>query len=365
MQRAAESLSYAPKGVSVRFLRRPLFWIGLLISLGALFLAFRGLRVSEVADGLAEANYFLVATSLGVQLVVIYLKAIRWSLLFRPLSAPRMGTLIGTMNLGYLINNVLPLRVGELVRAYVAGEVEGISKTRVLVTVGAERLLDTLTVVAFLAILLPFVDVPQWAARPAFILGLALVLVTLGLVAIARRRDRASALLGWGVRLVPERFRERALGIGETVLDGLSIFARPWLGLLLVAWSLVVWMLAVLFYYLVMLAFDLDVPFSAAIFVMSATALGMVIPSSPGYIGVFHAITIESLVGVFGVARSDAQSYALVQHASSYVLTTALGLAYIWRAGLSWGAVRVSMGSAPGVGEVAGGPSDATHRLPG
>ncbi len=349
----------------MELLKRPLFWVGLLISLGALFLAFRGLRVSEVTDALAEANYLLVAASLAVQLVVIYLKAVRWSLLFRPLRGPRMGTLVGTMNLGYLINNVFPLRVGEFVRAYVAGEVEKISKTRVLVTVGAERLLDTLTVVAFMAILLPFVDVPQWAARPAFILGLALVLVTIGLAVMARRRDRASALLGWGVRLAPERFRERALGIGETLLDGLSIFARPWLGLLLVAWSLVIWVLAVLFYYLVMLAFGLDVPFSAAIFVMSATALGMVIPSSPGYIGVFHAIAIESLVGVFGVARSDAQSYALVQHASSYVLTTALGLGYIWRAGLSWGAVRVSMGSAPAVEEATGGPADADSRLTG
>lgn len=363
MQRAAETLSYPARGVRMRFLRRPLFWVGLLISLGALFLAFRGLRVNEVADALAGANYFLVAASLAVQLLVIYLKGIRWSLLFRPLPAPRLGTLIGTMNLGYLVNNVLPLRVGELVRAYVAGEVEGIRKTRVLVTVGAERLLDTLTVVAFLAILLPFVDVPQWAARPAFILGLALVLVTLILVAVARRRDRAGALLGWGMRVVPERFRERALGIGETLLDGLSIFARPWLGLLLVGWSVVIWLLAVLFHYLVMLAFDLDVPFSAAIFVMAATALGMVIPSSPGYIGVFHAITIESLVGVFGVGRSDAQSYALVQHASSYVLTTALGLGYIWRAGLSWGAVRVSMASAPAVGEATVGPADAEQPL--
>jgi len=130
------------------------------------------------------------------------------------------------------------------------------------------------------------------------------------------------------------------LGFLNYVMSLMGIPPQNWLGDLRTAlpavlaqalgWSVASWAVSALLVYTVLRAFDVDVPFSAAVFVMCATALGMVVPSSPGYIGVFHAIAIQSLVNVFDVDRSRAASFALLQHALLYLTPIAFGGVFLW-----------------------------------
>jgi len=325
----------------VRFLRSPLFWIGLAVSAVALYLAFRGLHWSEVGDALADANYGLLALALLLMIASLYVRALRWGVLFHPRRDLRLRSLFGAMNAGYAINNVLPVRMGELARAYLIGETERVSRVQSLSTIIVERTLDTLVVVAFLIATLPFIDAPAWARGPALLVGLGFLALGALLAGLHAARDRAMALVGWAVRFLPERMRAQAEQAADSAIEGFAVLRRPAVLAEATAWSVASWGVSALLVYTVLRAFDLDLPFSAAVFVMCATALGMVVPSSPGYIGVFHAIAIESLVNVFDVDRNRAASFALVQHAYLYIVPIAFGAWFLWRERNTWQQLRL------------------------
>jgi uncharacterized protein (TIRG00374 family) len=325
----------------MRFLRSPLFWIGLGVSVGALYLAFRGLHWSEVGDALAEANYGLLAVAMLLMVASLYVRAVRWGVLFHPRRDLRRGSLFGAMNAGYAINNVLPVRIGEVARAYLIGETEQVSTVHSLSTILVERTLDTLVVVAFLVVMLPFIDAPAWARTSAPLVGAGFLVLAVLLATLHAARDRAMALVGWGVRFLPVRLRAQAEVAADSAIEGFSVLRRPAVLAEAAAWSVASWGVSVLLVYTVLRAFDLDLPFAAAVFVMCATALGMVVPSSPGYIGVFHAIAIESLVNVFDVERNRAASFALVQHAYLYVTPIVFGAWFLWRERKTWQQLRL------------------------
>ncbi len=308
-----------------------MLWIGLAVSAGSLFLALRGLRWAEVADAMVGANYGLLLLAIAVLLVSFYLRALRWAVLFDNDKRMRTGSLLGAINIGYAFNNLLPLRLGEFARAYVIRETESVSGARALSTIVVERVLDTVTVVALLMLTLPFIDAPAWANGPPLFLGLGFLGLAGLLAIVSASRGRVMSLVAWAVRFLPEFLRERAEGAVDSAIQGFVVLRRPTALARAFAWSLASWVTSALVIFIVLRAFDLDLGFKAALFIVSATALGMIVPSTPGYIGVFHAIVIVSLVNVFDADRNQAASFALVLHAMLYLTPIVIAGAYLWR----------------------------------
>ncbi len=325
----------------MRFVRSPLFWIGLAVSMGALVIAFRGLRWGSVGNALLDANYGLLALAVVLMLISLVLRGQRWAVLFYPRKGMSLGNLTGALNVGYAFNNLLPLRVGELARAYLIGEAEDVSSAHALSTIVVERTLDTLTVVALLLITIPFIDAPDWVKGPAVLVGLGFLGLAVLLAAVSAAQERAMALVSWGVRFLPQRFRARTERAAESALEGFAVLRRPAVLAQAVGWSAASWLTSAALVFVTLRAFDLELSFTAALFVMGATSLGMIVPSSPGYIGVYHAIAIESLVNVFDVGRDQAASFALVQHAILYLTPIVIGAAYLWRERRIWRQARL------------------------
>jgi len=279
----------------MRFLRSPLFWIGLLISLGALLLALRGLHWAEVGSALRHANYFLLLPAAIAMFFSLYFRAIRWGVLFHPRTDLRVGALMGTMNIGYSVNNLLPLRVGELVRAYLIGEAEGVSAAHAVSTIVVERVLDVLTVVLMLVLLLPFIDMPAWAATPALVAGVVFLVLAVLLATLSLAREWALAAADWCARLLPARYQTRLHEAAEAVMEGFGVLSKPAVLASSVAWSFASWFCSVLVMFIVQQAFDLGVGFEAAPFVLATTSLAMLVPASPGYIGTFELVAIKGM----------------------------------------------------------------------
>lgn len=319
--------------------RRPYFWVGVALSVGALALASRGLHLRDVADALASANYLWLFPAVATLLLGLYLRALRWEALFQPAAGPSLGNLFGAMNVGYMLNNLLPLRVGELGRAYVIGEVEPVSKVHALSTIVVERLLDLLLVFALLLLLLPFVEEPGWATGPALILGFGVLALATVLAGAGRARRLVLAAVAWTLRGVPEGWQRRLREGAEAALDGFATLGHPSVLLRVGGLSIIAWGCSSLYTYFVMLAFGLQLTYAAPVFVMVALALSMVVPSSSGYIGVYHAVAIETLTGVFAVDRDAAAGFALVSHALFYVIPVVLGMAYLWSRRELWSQV--------------------------
>ena len=341
-----------------RLLRNPVVWIGLAISLGALYLAFRGLHWKDVGQALADANYWLLALAVLLVLVTILTRSIRWGVLFYPRRGLGLGHLFGSLNVGYSVNNIAPMRLGEVVRAYALRETERVSLAHALSTILVERTLDTLTVIGILVITLPFVDAPSWARTPVLVAGPIFLTLGVLLALLSAAREGAMRVVSWSVRFLPERFRSGVEQAADAAIEGFGTLRQPWVLTQALAWSVLSWMSSALFVYVTIRAFGMDLPFTAGMFVMATTSLGMAVPGLPGYIGVYHAIAIKSLTGPFGVERTAAASFALVSHAIMYVTPMVLAAVYLWRERSTWRRVRLWITARDGA-TAAASPIDA------
>lgn len=310
------------------------FWIGIAISLICLILALKDVHFAEIWRALGQANYFYLIPALAAVLVGLGVRAVRWRLLFYPQRDLRLAKLFSVMNIGYLLSNVFPARLGDLARAYLIGDLEKVSVARALSTVVVERVLDVITVVGFLALLIPFVPLPPWAARSGLVAGALFAALALLLIAVSYQKERGLRLVDRLVGLVPRLDGQKWLGSFGSLIDGFAVLRAQGALPGLILWSLLAWTCSALINYFVMLAFDPHLPFTAAVFVLCVTVLGMTVPSSPGYVGVFDYLTVVAL-SLFAVEKDLALSYALVLHAVLYVSMSFMGLLCLWRESIS------------------------------
>jgi uncharacterized protein (TIRG00374 family) len=284
----------------------------------------------------------------------IWVRGRRWWYLFPPGSNPQGIT--SAMMIGYMANNVLPLRAGEVVRVYVVARRWSASLGAgarmhpfwtTLATLVVERVLDSLAVVLILAVLVLVVPVPRFLEVAALIvLAIDLAGVAM-LIALVTAPQACARLITRLSRRWP-KLQRRALSAFETFVHGLDGIRTSSHILPLLGWTIVVWLTPALAAWTVLFALDLHLPFVAAWAVLAFVGLGISIPSAPGYVGVFHAAAVLA-VGLFGVSRSAGFGYALLFHASQILPVTLLGWLYLVREQMSLGeATHARPGVEPG-----------------
>jgi len=297
-----------------------------------LYLALRGIPFTEIQAALSRANYAFLVPAVVIIAAGQWARALRWGMLFQPRLEVEPARLFSVLNIGYLLNSVLPARIGDLARAYLLRN--GVLAARALSTVILERALDVLTVILLLIILVPVVPIPSWVAQATLVLGAAFVLLVLSLFGVMTQRERGLRWVRRGLGWFPQLNSERWVRQVEALLDGMAILRSPRQFPFLLAFSALLWASAATVNYLVMLGFEMRLSWAAAAFVLCVTALGVSVPSSPGYIGVYHAAVIAGLA-VFGVSGAEAVAYALVLHAVNYAVLIVLGIFSLWRESLS------------------------------
>lgn len=307
------------------------FWIGILLSLVCLVLVLWNIDYREVLDALTKANYIWLLPASLPYVGTIASKVLRWHLLFPAgHKGLRREKLFSALMISYALNTILPARLGELARAYVLGETEKLSKSLVLSTIFVEKVLDVLTLLLFLVLLLPFVTLPSWVQRPTLIMA-ALFLCLFGVIlAVTYQRERTSRLAASVLKHVPRLGAHQMLKALDSALSGFDVLRSLRRNVLLWAWSIAVWATAALFILFVMFAFHIDAPASAAVLLLCVTALGMTVPSSPGYIGVYHWLIVSTLL-MFNIDRELALSFAFALHALTFLPLTLAGTFYMMR----------------------------------
>jgi uncharacterized protein (TIRG00374 family) len=175
-------------------------WIGIFISVIALAFAFRQVNFQAVWAALVGVNYWLLALSLVPLLLFLVLRAFRWGLLFYPKKGLHIVNLWAVINIGYLLSNIFPARLGDVARAYLIGDTEDVSRALAFSTIVAERVLDALCAVAGFFIVLPFVSLPDWMVRSGMIVGVVALMAVVVFVILVRRR-------AWTLRLLDRILR--------------------------------------------------------------------------------------------------------------------------------------------------------------
>ncbi|MGI5836619.1 MAG: lysylphosphatidylglycerol synthase transmembrane domain-containing protein [Chloroflexota bacterium] len=320
---------------------------GLVIS--AIFLALLLWNVDwdQFWSSLRGANYAWLMLSLLALTLAVILKVQRWQLLLLPAKRTSPTNVFYSISIGYLVNTVLPGRLGELARASLLARLESISVMTVLSTVAVDRILDLVVLALLLAIVLPMADLPDWVAKSGLLVGAGgLVLLFFCLfLAYPKGRDfflrRLSSLPRFPGKPAVEKWAD-AVCLGVEGLKGAWPMAR------VLASSLVIWLVTVLMFYFGQLAFHLEAPLWAAILITTTTSMGMVVPSSPGYMGVFHYLVVLSMMA-FGETKETSLGYAVVIHLTMTLSLGLMGVFSLWRCGLSLAGVH-HLKQPPGAG---------------
>jgi uncharacterized protein (TIRG00374 family) len=298
--------------------------LGLAVSAGLLAYFFWDVDLREIASHLRGTLWTFLALSVVLHALSLWTRAWRWSLLFPPGSRPTH--LFRALLVGYMGNNLLPLRAGELVRIYVASR-HGPRFWTTFATVVVERVLDGLAVGLVAASLLLVIPMPGELRWPiALFLGVELVGIVL-LVAIATAPGVCQVLIETFFRRVGWLER-RLLDLLGTMTEGLRGLRTPGHVLPIILSSAGVWLFLALSVWAALRAAHLDLPLVAAFAVLAFLGLGVSLPSSPGFVGIVQAATVLALA-LFAVPRPEALSFSLLLHASQFVPVTALGLLFL------------------------------------
>jgi uncharacterized protein (TIRG00374 family) len=309
--------------------------VGIVVSVFFLYwaLKFAG-NLGDVAAALARADYWFLLPALVAYFAGVWLRAARWRLLLHPVKPIPVHRLFPVVVIGYMANDVLPARLGEVVRAYVLGENEDVPKSTALGTIVVERLFDGLALmlcVAAVALLVPLNAQITQILRIAAVLFLGALVV---LFAIGSSRPRAVALVTRVEAWLPPSLEGRVSPLADRFLQGLDCLQSGRLSAGVLGLSLAAWLCESGMYLLVGIGFHLTLGVPAYVLTAAVANLGAMVPAAPGYIGTFDVGALASLA-LFGADRSLAAGYVLVLHLLLLLPVTLLGFYFLWRANLS------------------------------
>jgi uncharacterized protein (TIRG00374 family) len=313
-------------------MKRKLFF-GIVVSGFFLWLATRGIDWSEFGRALSRAQYTWLVPAITLGMLGHFSRAVRWKYMMSPVKDCTIGPLWSATAIAFMVNNVLPARVGEFVRAYVIGRTEKVSKSAAFATIVYERVIDVFVLILLLWYCMMRISGPPWLQRSATLLVVFNLALFGLLVAMVRWRARFRALLDRGVKPLPAETRRRIHGSANAFVDGLGVVTRPSAGLPIALYSVSVWGCATLAIYLTLLACRLHLPAMASVVLVVLISLGSMIPSAPAFIGTMQYACVVGL-GVYGVNREDALAMSAVYHVSQFVPITLAGFYYAWRSHL-------------------------------
>jgi glycosyltransferase 2 family protein len=314
--------------------------VGLLVTAGIIWLGFSRIDLSQTIAAFAVVRVGYVLAGGALVVAVIAILAVRWWVLLPTSPNVPIRLVFCYLMIGYMVNAITPLRLGDLARAYLLGRRHGIAVSMTLSTVVAERLFDVLAIVVIGFLVSTVLDLPpavEVGLRTFAVLGIAGASLLYGLSfwgggmdRFARRKFEASGRLRWlSAMLQRLDYFCQALIV---LHDGKRLVAAS--ALTFAGWSVLSASLSMFVF-----AFGLKVPYLAGSLMMVATSLGASIPSAPGSTGVFHVMTVLAL-SVWSVPTEEAVAVGVVAHGVTIALHIVLGALCAWLAGIRLSSLR-------------------------
>ena len=308
--------------------------------------------LDEIRDALSEAEYSFVVPGIALYFVAVYFRSLRWRYLLSPIGSFSVGSLYPVVVIGYMANNLLPARLGELVRSYYLARRERVSASSTLATVAVERVYDGVTLLALAAasglvllLLGEFSGGSDISTFTVIVLATLTVLgflATLALLTLLAMSPKFVEMFDRCLDITPSRIRPKARELYHTFVQGLSILSSPRRHLGLFVLSLPVWLLEAGVYLVIAYSFGINALFGSfwvlmlVVLLLTATSnLATSVPTSIGGIGPFEVVAQQTLL-VLGVGGSLAVTYAGFVHLVALWLPVNLvGLGLLWRQNLS------------------------------
>ena len=312
--------------------------LSLVVSAALLYLAFRNVPLAELGAALRRVQPAWLALSVALSLVLMVFRTWRWQLELRPLTTIPLGRLWIVTSVAYLAINVMPARLGEVVRPWLLSRRSAVTFSNVVGNLVVEKTMDSVVLLFYVLVgLLTVERLPHWvragAVVPAVIAGTLVVLVALLWWRGEAFVDR------WLLHRLPERFGAGVKRVLAAIIEGMRVLPDHRLLFAVFAVSMMLWFVPILSSYVMLRAFDFSLPFSAAVVVFIFIGFGTALPNMPGMIGAFQYACVLALA-LFGVDKVDALAYGVVLNAVQFLTIVAQGLIALPLAGVRWAEIR-------------------------
>jgi uncharacterized protein (TIRG00374 family) len=318
-------------------------WIGLFFVVFTFYFLFRNINYRLLLDNLSHFHAFWIVPALAIYLIGYVIRGYRWVILLSPIKRCEFSSLFPTLIIGFMMNNILPARLGEFYRAHLNGKKQGISRSASLATIILERLFDGITMIVALWAALSFANLPikvqsmpsgiqhaiqwsPWVFGAAFFFCFALLLF----------KKTAIRVINYFISHMPQKYQEVLTKISHAFIDGLQILqnAKESLGVLVL--SILAWTCEFASYYFIAIGFSLaPAPLNlwSAALLMAVANLGILIPNAPGGIGLFEFIGVALLLP-YGIPKEMAVGYMFLLHFLLLIPITLMGLYFFAKEGL-------------------------------
>ncbi len=320
--------------------------LGVLVSVALLAWVLKDVSLTDLWQQARNASLGLIVASALTSTVMFALRVVRWRLILEPDRGGRIaaGPLWHSITIGFLANNVLPFRAGELIRGLCVNRLAPVKLSAALSSLVVERLFDGIAIIVLLFVGLLTAGLPVSAEVAGIRVTALATRLSLFLAVILLACAVMLAWPGLAHRLIrtviPNRaLAERAENLFVGIRAGLSSLASPVRILAVLFWSVLMWAINGVSFYLGYLAFGIPVGLGGALLQQSVLAVGIAAPSSPGYVGVFEG-AIKAVLALFGVESSKAVAFALTYHISTFIPLAILGGWSLFRTGMSLQSAR-------------------------
>lgn len=318
------------------------FWLGLAVSAGLIVWALSQVDIKGLGQALARTDYRFLALCLPFFWIQYVLRALRWDYLVRPIKRVPYRSLIASTVIGFTGNLVLPVRLGEVVRAVDLGRRESISKTSTLATILLERILDGLAIIPIFLVSAWLLGVwnreseaISYARAGATAFAAVYIGVLAVVVALALNPQRSLALVNWALKPLPGRLSVKLSRLAAAAVDGLQMLRRPGLLAAALAYTAVIWPIQAVPLYLLAQGVGHPVSLTASYFVVGLICLAIAVPSAPGYVGTMHYAVQFGFGVLLGMSQEQALAVGVLFHGGTFVFTILYCLTFLIRGRVS------------------------------
>lgn len=314
--------------------------MGVVITCVLLWIAVRGASMAEVGSALRHADLWFLLPLLLAYYLQLQIKSLRWAALIAPVTLVRSGQIFPSVMVGAMGSLIFPAYLSEFVRTYILCRELDLKYASVLATIVFERVLDFLTVLAFLGFLLIFAgNLPSQFVTIGYLVGaleIGLILIIGAYIAWPRLFQKVLTFLA---NPLPSRIRSVLVSQLEIALVGFQSVKQPRLLAIIVILSLLQWLTMGVCTYMAIIAFKISVPFEAAIMVLVLTVVGMTLPSTPGFFGTIQVCFTLGLEP-YAVPVDTALASSVFFHLSIYLGTIIPGIFFLRHIGYTFGKLR-------------------------
>jgi uncharacterized membrane protein YbhN (UPF0104 family) len=284
---------------------------------------------------LGTADWRLLVPAVGLYFIGSWLRSVRWGLLLPAHGLPTT-TLFRALVIGLTVNNLLPLRMGEVARAYLLARWCRVPYGATIASLLIERVLDGLALAVLLLLALALVPAPGYLLVVGAFAGAGFLGGALVLAVAAWRASALVDLAGWFARRLPARPADVLLRLTASFADALGLVRGGGRIVRLLGLSVLVWCFELGLFFVLLGSFGIPGSYPLALLVGSAANFATLVPSSPGYVGTFDGVLVKVLGDTAAVPAGLATAYAFGVHAALFFPVVILGTLLLWRSHMTF-----------------------------